>query len=65
MIDLQPLVDMNGESRFSAQFKTIQEGTTSTSNNCVVKSGANASGVNCRVLIYGDYTHPYSLVVEN
>ncbi|KAF9151736.1 hypothetical protein DFQ26_001156, partial [Actinomortierella ambigua] len=64
-IILQPLMDMNGKSRFYAQFMTMQEGTTTTSNTCVVKTGGNASGVTCHVLIYGDYTHPYSLVVEN
>ncbi|KAG0257444.1 hypothetical protein DFQ27_005156, partial [Actinomortierella ambigua] len=65
MIFLQPLEDKDGKSSFNAQFQTYQEGTTTNNANCTVKTGDDVSGVACRVLIDGDYTHPYSLVVEN
>ncbi|KAF9150620.1 hypothetical protein DFQ26_001517, partial [Actinomortierella ambigua] len=65
VFNIQPLADKDGNSRFNVQFQTLQEGTTTTNANCAVKTGGNASGVLCHVLINGDYTHPYNLVVEN
>ncbi|KAF9149399.1 hypothetical protein DFQ26_001967, partial [Actinomortierella ambigua] len=65
ILSLMPLGDENGKKRFEAQFLTLQEGTTTANPNCAVPTDDNASGVICQVRIYGDYTHPYSLVVEN
>ncbi|KAG0096952.1 hypothetical protein BGZ93_003716 [Podila epicladia] len=61
---LQPREDEDGNSIVHAAFSSFQGGTTTQHPNCY--TGADGGpGVSCAVDIKGDYSHTYSLTVEN
>ncbi|KAF9162093.1 hypothetical protein DFQ26_003867 [Actinomortierella ambigua] len=61
-IGLQPYADAGGQSVFRAAFTTFQNGTTSLHHTCKPIQGS--PGIDCTIMINGNYSHTYELKIE-